>query len=325
MSHCTETLIRSERKEIWALNFTRLRSSPWKWLAGLLLAGVLVWPIAAKVREHRAVENAARSARAALQSGRVSAALAPLARYLSARPDSAEAHALAAQFALEKGALDKVTDELNTARALGYPKAKLERLHAIVLARIGRYAEAEPILVRVFEGSSRPDPTVDAALARLYLMTYRLRQADEVIRRWIDDAPADGRPYLWLTEVDRRMEVDNLDTQRRHYGQALLRDPELDAARLGLAQTLRKMHQNSLAKLEYSRYLARHPDDPAALLGAGRSALDLGEVTAASEFLDRAAKIAPADIDVLKGRAALNMALGQARDALNVPRSSAVR
>lgn len=294
----------------------RLRMSPRKWLTGLLLAGVLAWPIAAKVREHRAVERAAESARVALESGRVQAAEAPVARYLNARPGSALAHALAAQLALEKGALDKVTDELNQARALGYPKAKLERLHAITLARIGRYGEAEPILVRLFQGGATTDPMVDAALARVYLMTYRLKQAEEVIRQWIQDAPADGRPYLWLTEIDRRMEVDNLDTQKRHYRQALDHDPDLDAARLGLAQTLRKMHQNAEAKSEYARYLERHPQDPVALNGAGRNALERGDVAGAADSLDRAFAIAPTDIDVLKGRASLEMARREPRDAL---------
>ncbi len=302
-------------RETGALSQARLRLSPLKWLAGLMLAGALIWPIAAKVRDHRAVARAAEAARAAIVSGRFRDAAAPLACYLKARPESAEAHALAAQLALEKGKLDEVTDELNRARALGYPQPKLERLHAVTLARIGRYAEAEPILVRLFEGSSGPDPVVDEALARLYLMTYRLQQAEQVIRRWIDDAPRDGRPFLWLTEIDRRMEVDNLETPARHYRQALERDAELDAARLGLAETLRKLHHNGEAESEYARYLARHPDDAAALTGAGRNAIALGNVAGATHFLDRALEIARDDVNVLKGRASLEMARGRPRDA----------
>jgi tetratricopeptide (TPR) repeat protein len=282
----------------------------------LVIAGALIWPMTVKLREHFAAERAALAARAALESGRFRAAEAPLSRLLRARPASAEAHALAAQLALERGNLDKVTDELNRARALGYPKPKLERLHAIALARIGRYAEAEPILVRLLEESSNRDPSVEASLARVYLMTYRLRQAEDLIQRWIQDAPADGRPYLWLTEIDRRMEVDNLDTQRRHYRQALEHDPELDAARLGLAETLRKMHRNDEARLEYADYLVCHPDDVVALLGMGSTALALGDLAAAIPILDRAVKIAPEAVNVLKERAALAMAQGRAHDAL---------
>jgi tetratricopeptide (TPR) repeat protein len=308
------------QKETSVLRLANRRLSPWKLLVGAFIAGViglfLAWPIAALVRERRSVNTAARSTRIALESGRFREAEAPLERYLTARPDAAEAHALAAQLALEQGFLDRVTDELNRAKALGYPKDELERLHAITLARIGRYAEAEPILARRLAARKGPDPAVDAALARVFLMTYRLKEAEEAINRWIQDAPADGRPYLWLTEIDRRMEVDNLDTQRRHYRQALERDPELDAARLGLAETMRKLHQNAEAETEYRRYLGRHPDDAPALLGAGRNALALGDLAAAAQFFAHAAEIAPSNADVLKGRAALYLALGRARDAL---------
>ena len=231
--------------------------------------------------------------------------------------------ALLACAALEKGQLDKVTDELNTARSLGYPKSELERLHAVVLARIGRYAEAEPILVRFFEGIGGPDPLVDGALARVYLMTYRLQQAEEVIRRWIKDAPADGRPYLWLTEIDRRMEVDNLDTQVRHYREALDRDPSSTRRDLVLAETLRKMHTNVEAEREYARYLARHPDDAAGLPALDATPLSPATLTAGNGFLDRAYAVVPDDALVLKGRASLEMARGRARRrGLARPRAS---
>jgi hypothetical protein len=120
-----------------------------------------------------AVEKDARSARMAIASGRHRQAREPLARWLRARPASAEAHAFMAQVALDEGDLAKVTDELNQARALGYPNSALERLHAVSLSRIGRYAEAEPILIRRFNSQSSPDPAVDEALARVYMMTHR--------------------------------------------------------------------------------------------------------------------------------------------------------
>ncbi len=64
--------------ETIALSRAKLKLSPLKWLAGLVLAGALIWPIAAKVREHRDVESAAKAARAAIVSGRFRDAAAPL-------------------------------------------------------------------------------------------------------------------------------------------------------------------------------------------------------------------------------------------------------
>ena len=257
-----------------------------------IVAGILgltaSYFVVSRVQEMRASGQAARGARLALSTGRHAQAAVYLARWLEAMPQSAEAHALSAQLALVEGDLEKVTRELNQARALGYPKRDLERLHAVALARIGRYAEAEPILVGLYLGRSEPDALVDEALARLYLMTYRLKQAEEVIRQWIRDAPEDGRPFLWLTEFDRRMEVDNSDALETHYRAALARDPELDQARLGLAETLRKTHRNTEAAQEYDRYLDRHPDDAAALAGAGCNWIERNEPAKAIGCLDRA-------------------------------------
>ena len=72
----------------------------------------------------------------------------------------------------------------------------------------------------------------------MLLGTYRLGEARLVIDRWMRDAPADARPYLWLTQFDRRIEVDNPGSWEHHYREALQRDPGLDTARLGLAETL---------------------------------------------------------------------------------------
>lgn len=212
-----------------------------------------------------------------------------------------------AELALADGDLGEVTRRMNEARSMGYPADKLERLHAIALSRIGRFAEAEPILTRLWNAHGATDPAVDEALARVYLKTYRLSQAQAVIRRWIDDAPADGRPYLWLTEIDRRIEVDNPGSWERHYREALRRDPDLDPARLGLAETLRLAHRPEEAEREYRAYLGRHPDDPAALAGAGRNALERGEDAVAADRLDRALALSPEDPSALKGRAELDI------------------
>jgi Flp pilus assembly protein TadD len=160
----------------------------------MAMTGVVVAIVV--VRDDRTAEGDVQAARVALASGRAMTAREPLRRWLRARPSSAEAHAMMAEVALADGDLGEVTRLMNEARSLGYPAAKLERLHAISLARIGRFAEAEPILTRLRDAGGKPDPAVDEALARIYLKSYRLAQAQAVIRRWIRDAPADGRPYV---------------------------------------------------------------------------------------------------------------------------------
>ena len=201
---------------------------------------VLTCGVAARIVVHllRAVEQHAQAARDAVAAGKAAAARAAPLRWLRARPASAEAHALLAEVALAEGDLGEVTRELNRARDLGYPKTRWERIHALTLARLGRHLEAEPILARLWSEQAKSDPAVDEALARIYLRTYRLGKARAVIDRWVRDAPADGRPFLWLTEIDRRTEVDNPQSWEQHYREALRRDPDLDRARIGLAETL---------------------------------------------------------------------------------------
>ena len=263
-----------------------------------LFGGASVW-----LKERRAVERDARAVRDALAAGRPAQAREPLRRWLRVRPTSAEAHALGAEVALAEGNLVDVKPEYNEARALGYPEEKLERIRAIWWARLGRYPEALPTLVRLWTEQPKLDPAVHEALARIYLKTYRLHAAKNVIERWIADAPADGRPFLWLTEIDRRIDLDNAESWERHYREALRRDPDLEPARLGLAESLRKVHRNEEAAQEYTQYLARHSDDPVALAGAGSNALETGDFTAAAHFLDRALALAPTQTTALKTRA----------------------
>jgi Tfp pilus assembly protein PilF len=275
----------------------------------LLVAAVVV------VRDHRAAERDAQAARGALAAGRPAAAREPLRRWLLARPKSAEAHALLAEVALNDGDFPEVKREFNTALSLGYPDPKLERIRAIWWARLGAYAEAEPILTRIWSEERKTDPAVDEALARIFLKTYRLNRAKAVIERWIEDAPADGRPFLWLTEIDRRTEVDNPESWERHYREALRRDPDLDAARHGLAESLRKVHRNEEATQEFTHYLARHPDDSIALTGAGLNAVELGDLSEAARLLDRSLALAPTSSSALKGRAEVDLQRGDLASA----------
>jgi predicted Zn-dependent protease len=295
---------------------SRLRRRPAAIAAIAIAAFAAALGLAFKIENSLSAARTARDARAAIASGRYRQARAALARWLRVDPGAAEAHALVAQVELEDGDLARVTEELNQARALGYPKRGLERLHAVTLARIGRFAEAEPILQELYEPDKNPDPAVDEALARVYLMTYRLKQAEQVIRQWIRHAPWDGRPFLWLTEYDRRMEVDNSEALETHFREALDRNPDLDAARLGLAETLRKSHRSALAAVEYGIYLARHPADAAALSGAGRNDLELGDQESAIRRLDQALAIDAQDPSALKGRAEIDIARGEPKKAL---------
>ncbi len=262
-----------------------------------------------------AARSAARAARRAVADRRFDEAEVVLGRWLRARPNSAEAHSLKARVALALGRPQEVVAELAAARALGHPAAPLDRIDAILRARAGRHAEAEPVLRRVLEDSKAPDPEAAEALARVYLETYRFHEAAAVIDRWIRDAPGDAKPYLWRTEVNTRIGADR-SAQIRDYRAALERDPTLDRARLGLADELRLDGRGEEAAAIYDSYIARKPDDPAGHLGAGLVAQKRDDQDAAIRHLDRTLELDPFNAEALSARAAIAVRRGEDSDAL---------
>ncbi len=139
------------------------------------------------------------------------------------------------------------------------------------MARTNETTEAETLLRQVIDSTGEPDPEVAEALARIYLGTFRLIEAQEVLDRWARAAPADARAHLLQTEVDIRNNA-RPEVIIARYRAALGRNPKLDRARFGLAEQLRLNHRFAEADDEYAAYLARRPDDPLGYLGAGQSA-----------------------------------------------------
>ena len=131
----------------------------WFWFAA---AVVVLWPDwraqVFLIREHLAVERDAQAVRDALAAGRPAWALirsaAGCAPALLGRSPR-----LKAEVALAEGDFPEVKREFNKARALGLSdEEKLDRIRAIWLARLGRFAEAEPILTRLWTWLTKDRP-----------------------------------------------------------------------------------------------------------------------------------------------------------------------
>jgi len=239
-----------------------------------------------------------------------------LERWIKSDPDNAEAYFLRAQIAFAQGRLTEAFQDLDRAQWLGFAERPIYRLRALLLVKLGRFFEAEPILLHLLDESSEPDPQADEALARIFLETYRLENAITVLKRWVRDAPRDPKPYLWWTEIDERLEVDNPDAIERHFRTALELDPNLDAARIGLANTLRRLHRYSEAALEFEAYLARHPKDAAGYLGLAQIARQQGDEAAALDLAEKAFRIEPKSTEALKLLAAIEIRRGNDAAAL---------
>jgi predicted Zn-dependent protease len=282
------------------------------WVAGLLVVLAVLagwWLVSGREPE------AARRARSALDRDDVAAAGPLVSQWLAARPDSAAARFAAARLEFARGRLSECGQELERAEALGHDRLEVMRLRGFWLVRQRRYAEAEPLLAEAWRATSGPDVRLDEALARVYLQTYKLERAREVLARWMRDAPGDARPWLWHTEIDRRDGTD-ASVAIGHFRGAIERDPKLLEARLGLAETLRASHRNAEAAGEFAAYLAARPDDTTAGIGAGINAMEAGDLAAAARYLDAVLQREPTSAAALKERARLAQLEGGAGAAL---------
>jgi tetratricopeptide (TPR) repeat protein len=282
------------------------RSSRRRRIALLALSVVALVAVGAWLRGNVAAAWNARSARNALSAGRLIDATRAVERWLMFAPFSGEAHYYKASIAWARNDFSTTGAELARARSLGYSWLPLNRLRGLLLARTNETTEAETLLRQVIDNAGKPDPEVAEALVRIYLGTFRLIEAQEVLDRWARAAPHDARPHLLQTEVDIRINTDPEIVIAR-YRAALLRDPNLDRARFGLAEQLRLNNRFTEALDEYAAYLARRPDDPSGYLGAGQSALENGNEAEAVRMLDKALALAPTDSVALAARATIEL------------------
>jgi tetratricopeptide (TPR) repeat protein len=234
----------------------------------------------------------------------------PLRRWLDERPRSAEAHSYRAWLALVDDRPPEVVDAVRRAQDLGFDRSRLEVLQAVYYARGGRIRDAEPILRRAFEQGLEPRAEVARELARIDLARFRLTEAAQVVERYRELMPADPQPYLWSNEIASRS-GGTPAILIRNYRAALERDPELDKARLGLAEELSKDRRFDEAEQEYRAYLRRNPKDAAAQVGLGRNAFQMGDIAGATREFEAALAVDPRQADALKELAQLDLRFGR--------------
>jgi tetratricopeptide (TPR) repeat protein len=277
-------------------------------LAILAASGFALYPIVA-------VESQERAIRRWLRAGRTDQAAQGVEQWLKASPHSAAAHYYKARVAWLQQDLPTVDLELSRARELGYAQASLERLRGLLLARGTQTSEAERLLRPALEDAHGNDPEVAEALTRIYLGTFRLGEAAQILDRWMQESPRDARPYMLRAEID----VSNREGPEillERYRSALARDPTLEKAHLGLAEQLRFKGAYAEAAAEYAVYLARHPDDAVACAWAAHNAMEMDNLAEATRLFNHALARVPNDPEVLAVGAALELRQGHLEEAL---------
>lgn len=238
-----------------------------------------------------------------------------LREWLKADPESGEARYLLARTELATGHPQEAMNALGKAMDYGYPADKLAPYRAVILAGAGGVDEAEPILRKaLLDAPDEPQPEIAKALARIYLDSFRLREAASPLARWMRDDPNDPLPYLWQNEIETRSDADHA-VSIQNYREALKRDPKLWKAVLGLADRLRMAHRLEEAAEEFAKYIQANPNDPEGHLGAGRVALELGKSADAANAFDRVLELDPNDSIALKERGAIALKMRKFKES----------
>jgi tetratricopeptide (TPR) repeat protein len=256
----------------------------------------------------------ARTVREAFAARRIEEAGEPLRQWLANRPASGEAFYYKAWAAMAANQPREAMQAIEQSAKLGFDLGLLDCLSAIGQSRSERFKEAEPILEQAFRAQLEPQDMVAKELARIYLSSYRFEQAAGPIERWRKLAPEDPRPYVWSNEILERSDAEPT-IAIQNYRAALERDPDLDKARIGLAQQLSKARRFDEAEQEFLTYMKRKPDDSTALLGLGRNSFQQGDIDGARQYFVRALAANPREPDALKELGLIDLRLGRFQEA----------
>lgn len=269
------------------------------------------------VRHHnqQKLDELRRSVGSSLASRHFDEARERLDRWSSVRPSDGEPEYLRARIFVMEDRPVEALESLRRAIALGYPEEPAYQLRAVLQARAGQFDVAEPILRRAFEVSAEPRAEVAEGMARIFLETYRLSEAAHALERWMEAAPADPRPYLWRNKIDERLGAEPT-VLIHNLREALERDPNLDEARLGLAEVLLKSHRVEEGEEEFAAFLARNPKSVAGNDGAGQVALLKGDLTTATQHFKTALSVDPGDAVALRELGLISLRVGDHAEAI---------
>src|SRR6266849_2632582 len=215
---------------------------------------------------------------------------------------STEAHLLAARTARRAGAYDEAEQHLRACRTLGATKESVDLEYMLLSAQRGDLAHAESYLVsRVME--DHPDTIlILEVLTKAYAQAYRLADAEECVRRWLEREPEDVLAWTWQGQLAQ--DAFNKAEAMRAYARIVELDPDNDNARLVLASFL--IRQSAPEALEHFQRLRRRLGDvPLVLVGLASCERNLAHPDEARRLLDMVLPTHPQNWSALAERARL--------------------
>ncbi len=289
-----------------------LKSQRWLYVVGAVaIAAGLVGFFA--FQRHRAA-TFAETVSKAISEHRFDDARKAIQELFQLKPRSAQAEYLLALLELKLDRPMECLEAIKLAGEWGYSKGELAILAAILGVRGGQLQNAENVLRPALELNSEPRAEIAEAMTRIFLSSYRLKEADLAIERWINAAPDDARPYVYRDQILQRLESDPAE-MIRNLRIALELDPTLDKPRLALAELLLSTHVNDESEIEFESYLSRNLDSAPAHAGLGQIASLKGDLVKAVSEFEAVLKLDPNNLIALQQLSLIDLRANNAESA----------
>jgi Tfp pilus assembly protein PilF len=243
-----------------------------------------------------------RAAREALARGDSAEAQQHLARCAKVWLWDAETRLLQARAARLAGEFDRAESYLRNCEELGEPPETIALERDLRRVKQGDLASTENRLIgRVLRGD--PDTVlILEVLTPAYLASYRLHEAAECVKRWLEREP--DRVQAWVYRAQTFDHLKNRDEVLASYRRIVQLEPDNLQARLTLAGLLTDLApQEAVDGFGYVR--DRQGDSPDLLTGLARCRLNLGQPDEARRLLDEVLAEHPNNWAALSERARL--------------------
>jgi tetratricopeptide (TPR) repeat protein len=276
---------------------------PWHWrTGGSAPSAAVLWEEAQKAMDEREF---------ALARDR-------LAQCLEILPFNAEAHFLIARaWRREQGRnyLGPWQSHLFEANELQWSQEQIEFETQLQHAQSGDVWSVEPPLLDSLTSRSAPEVEMTLeALAEGYLKNHSLAKLLELTNWWLERFPDDWLPHLYRANLQAREGTRAKAIEE--YQMVLRLNPDHDAARLQLAETLMDDGQLKESLALFESYLKENPRDPTALYGVANCQYSSGKLAAARAALKEIFRVSKNSIKPLLLQAKIEYADDQPAEAL---------
>jgi predicted Zn-dependent protease len=284
-------------------------------VAGLVIA-VLLPCIAlggAAIGRYAWAEYCFRAAERALERKDFPAAHDYLTRCLAIRPQSADVHFLAGRAARRTLNYEEANRHLREYEQWGGTPELLQLERALAAAQRGNLDRVEAPLLFLVQQDHADAALILEALSRGYLASFRLDDADNSLRLWLERRPDDVQALLWHGEVqERRLRKEEALAA---YRRAVELSPGQDDARLHFAELLLRVRQPEEAANHLNILCQRQPQNTTVLLDLASCRRLEGEAEQARMLLDQALALDPDNPGLLGERGRLDLENGRASEA----------